>query len=210
MGLFYIFLIFLLFAIILQSVKQFGEGDKGKDGERKVAKFLSKKKPPKRFVFNDSIFGNRDSSVQIDHIVIQRNGVFVIETKNYSGVIIGRDEEVNWTQVMEFGKKTYSFYSPVRQNESHARFLTSILPKGVPIYPIVVFIQNNAEYVKSRYVYNFYELNKALNKPHTHISDDQMRRCETNIAAALANSTATLETHIAYVERCKENNLIEP
>lgn len=208
--LFYIFLGLLLFAIFWHGIKQLGEQDKGRDGERKVAKFLAKKKPPKRFVFNDSIFGNKNSSVQIDHIVIQRNGVFVIETKNYSGVITGDDASVNWTQIMAFGKKTYTFYSPVRQNESHVRFLTAILPNGVPVYHVVVFVQNNAEYVKSRYACNFYELKRFLAKPNTRISDDQMRLCKAKIAAALANSTANLETHIAYVERCKKANLPEP
>ena len=41
---------------------------------------------------------------QIDHIVINSEGVFVIETKNYAGRIYGNDNQLEWTQVLVYGK----------------------------------------------------------------------------------------------------------
>ena len=65
-----------------------------------------------------------DVTVQIDHIVVSRTGVYVIETKNYGGQII-QDSNDNWKQV--WYKYRYNFYSPVKQNESHIKSLMYVL-----------------------------------------------------------------------------------
>lgn len=44
---------------------------------------------------------------QIDHLVISKYGIFVIETKNYSGKIKGSEYSEKWTQ--SFGKKKFFF-----------------------------------------------------------------------------------------------------
>ena len=38
-------------------------------------------------------------TTQIDHVVVSPFGVFVIETKNFSGWTFGGEEQRNWTQV---------------------------------------------------------------------------------------------------------------
>lgn len=74
---------------------------------------------------------NSGNTTQIDHILLSPFGVFVIETKNYKGVIMGTAEDKQWTQ--KLGKNTYEFYSPLLQNEAHVRALKSVL-NGVPVY----------------------------------------------------------------------------
>ena len=60
---------------------------------------------------------------QIDHIVVSRYGLFVIETKNYKGwIFCDRDSKV-WTQCLG-GKGRRkpiknTFPNPIRQNYSH-------------------------------------------------------------------------------------------
>ena len=76
---------------------------RGKKGERVVQKILSGFKG-KRYVFNDLLFEQRGRSCQIDHVLISENGIFVIETKNYSGVIFGEEEEREWRQVLRRGE----------------------------------------------------------------------------------------------------------
>ena len=56
---------------------------------------------------------------QIDHLVLNHNGLFVIETKNISGRVYGEDSQKIWTQVLAYGKVKNKVYSPVRQNETH-------------------------------------------------------------------------------------------
>ena len=56
---------------------------KGKFGEHLVNQALDAPTFEKRYTVSDLTFISEDKSVQIDHILINRHGLFVIETKNY-------------------------------------------------------------------------------------------------------------------------------
>ena len=82
----------------------------------------------------------KDGTTQIDHILVSRFGVFVIETKDYKGWIFANATHANWTQVV-FGRK-YQFQNPLFQNMRHMQAVTELLdflPKEV-IKPLVVFV----------------------------------------------------------------------
>ncbi len=123
----------------------------GKKGECLVAQQLGRNIDGVRYVINNFIFADGKSSVQIDHILIETRGVFVIETKNYSGCIYGNDEWKEWTQSLDYGQIKNKFYNPVKQNKQHILHLRCILPRGTPLHSIVVFVQNNTEHIKSKY-----------------------------------------------------------
>ena len=60
----------------------------GKRGERRVARkldWLSKE----YITLNDLLLPTRYGTTQIDHVVVSPYGIFVIETKNYKGWILG-------------------------------------------------------------------------------------------------------------------------
>jgi len=89
-------------------------------------------------VFNNVLIQKGTISTQIDHVIVSRYGLFVVETKNRSGWIFGNDKNDNWTQ-SNFGKKT-SFQNPLRQNYRHTKSLSEFL--GIPhnkIHSVVVF-----------------------------------------------------------------------
>ena len=64
-------------------------------------------------------------TTQVDHIVLSRFGVFVIETKNMSGWIFGGETQARWTQVMRRHKK--QFQNPLRQNYLHVKVVHDLL-----------------------------------------------------------------------------------
>ena len=65
---------------------------KGILGEKSVALFLSKLDPKKYRVFHDLYIPTaKGKTTQIDHLIISRYGIFVIETKNYKGWIYGSE-----------------------------------------------------------------------------------------------------------------------
>jgi restriction system protein len=66
-----------------------------------------------------------DGTTQIDHVIVSRYGVFVVETKNYKGWIFGSERDAQWTQSL-FGKKL-RFQNPLRQNYRHVRALAEFL-----------------------------------------------------------------------------------
>lgn len=66
-----------------------------------------------------------DITTQIDHVIISKYGIFVIEAKNYSGWIYGSSKQKTWTQVLYNQKNT--FQNPLRQNYKHIKFLQALL-----------------------------------------------------------------------------------
>ncbi|MEN9358739.1 MAG: hypothetical protein RL095_274 [Verrucomicrobiota bacterium] len=58
------------------------------------------------------------STTQIDHVIVSRFGIFVIETKNMAGWIFGKADQAQWTQTFPNGTKN-SFQNPLRQNYRH-------------------------------------------------------------------------------------------
>jgi len=90
-------------------------------------------------VLNNVLLKNGNITSQIDHIIISIYGLFIIETKNYTGWIFGDDNSEYWTQVNYKFKSR--FRNPVKQNWSHVFVLKNILSdlKSIQYYPIVIF-----------------------------------------------------------------------
>lgn len=80
-----------------------------------------------------------DGTTQVDHVVVSRFGVFVIETKNLSGWIFGDERSRKWTQSI-YGNR-YQFLNPLRQNYKHLKAVENLL--GVEpgcLHSVVVFV----------------------------------------------------------------------
>jgi len=89
--------------------------------------------------FHNIILGTRNGTTQIDHVLLSRFGIFVIETKNYNGWIFGAKDQRLWTQVL-YGKK-HSFQNPLHQNYRHVKALSEHLRiEPGKIYSVVFFI----------------------------------------------------------------------
>ena len=71
------------------------------------------------------------STTQIDHLVISKFGIFVIETKNMSGWIFGSERDAQWTQSFPNGKK-FRFQNPIRQNYRHQCAIIEFLNLAMP------------------------------------------------------------------------------
>lgn len=65
------------------------------------------------------------STTQIDHILVSKYGVFVIETKNMKGWIFGGEHQKQWTQ--QIFKQKNQFQNPLHQNYRHTKALEEIL-----------------------------------------------------------------------------------
>jgi hypothetical protein len=77
-------------------------------------------------------------TTQIDHVIVSRFGVFVVETKNLRGWIFGKEGDAYWTQKLY--RHSEKFQNPLRQNYKHTKTLSEILE--IPddkIRSIVVF-----------------------------------------------------------------------
>src|SRR4030067_1544312 len=64
-------------------------------------------------------------TTQIDHVIVSRFGVFVVETKNLRGWIFGKEGDAYWTQKLY--RHSEKFQNPLRQNYKHTKTLSEIL-----------------------------------------------------------------------------------
>ena len=75
------------------------------------------------------IVPNADSSAQtaeIDVLLLTAKGIFVFESKNYSGWIFGSANQAQWTASLSKDQRE-RFYNPIMQNRTHVRTLANYL-----------------------------------------------------------------------------------
>ncbi|MBO8168185.1 MAG: NERD domain-containing protein [Thermoanaerobacteraceae bacterium] len=97
---------------------------KGELGEYKIN--IQLKRLPKDYKhLSDLLIKTDHGLTQIDHVIISPAGIFVVETKNYSGAIYGKQYDKTWTQV--YNNRKQPFYNPIRQNYGHIQSLKAIL-----------------------------------------------------------------------------------
>ncbi|WP_180953856.1 nuclease-related domain-containing protein [Bacillus sp. M6-12] len=101
-------------------------GDKGLYGEYLTVKELDKIPGNHKTIVNAYIPNGKGGTTEIDVLFIHETGIYVIESKNYSGWIFGHESDKNWTQTFPNGHKEY-FYNPIKQNEGHMKALKNLL-----------------------------------------------------------------------------------
>jgi hypothetical protein len=135
-------LIFLIgFGVYLYLKKMIVPKIKGFLGEMKVSLRLELLSKNDYIVLNDLLLKVGDVTTQIDHVVISKSGIFVIETKNFKGWIHGHENSDYWKQTIF--SRGFRFKNPIKQNKAHQYALRKVLSEfpQIKYFPIVVFSQ---------------------------------------------------------------------
>jgi hypothetical protein len=113
---------------------------KGLIGEFQVNLLLKLFLPKNKYhLIKNATLPTEDGTTQIDHILISKFGIFVIETKNMKGWIFGSEHQKEWTQ--KIYKHSNKFQNPLRQNYKHLKTLESYLNiNQTALFSIIVFI----------------------------------------------------------------------
>jgi len=113
---------------------------KGKFGEFQVNILIRLFHPKEKYeLVKDVTLSTDDGTTQIDHVLVSRYGVFVLETKNMRGWIFGKESQKQWTQ--QLFKQKFKFQNPLHQNYKHLKTLEANF--GIPeanLHSVVVFI----------------------------------------------------------------------
>jgi hypothetical protein len=107
-------------------------------GEAMLAENIGRLFSRPHLLLNNVTLPTADGTTQIDHVLVADTGIFVIETKHYSGWIFGDPKENQWTQMIY--RKKSRFQNPLRQNYAHVKTLQLLfdLPED-HFYSVVVF-----------------------------------------------------------------------
>jgi len=104
-------------------------GSAGLYGESITEKVL-KKLPNSYYIFSDFTIEVKGKESQIDHAVIGPNGVFVVETKYWSGEIIESENENRVIQVTKNSGLHREHYHPSKQVGTHVYRLSTLLKEN--------------------------------------------------------------------------------
>ena len=115
---------------------------KGIEGENVISNIIQYAPMYKKIVRNAYIDMNENKKTEIDIIAISTKGIYVIESKNYEGWILGDEKSNQWCQNI-YNKKSY-FYNPIKQNQTHIKSINKILQLDEKMYESLI-IFNKAE-----------------------------------------------------------------
>lgn len=96
-----------------------------------------------KFLFNCYLPKDNSETSEIDVMMVYKSGIYVFESKNYSGWIFGSESNKMWTQTLPNGRtsRKEKFYNPIMQNRTHVRWLERQVEVTDPLHCIVVFSQ---------------------------------------------------------------------
>ncbi|HAS6641612.1 TPA: nuclease, partial [Vibrio parahaemolyticus] len=141
---------------------------KGVFGEFLVNRLLSKLPESDYTLIKDVTLPTNDGTTQVDHIVVSKYGIFVVETKNIKGWIFGSARQKHWTQ--KIYRHSSKFQNPLHQNYKHIKALETLLGCSEEhLHSVIVFIGDstfktemppNVTYARGsiRYIQQFNEI----------------------------------------------------
>ena len=161
--------------------------DIGRYGEYETYRVLrSFEKRGARFLFNVYLPKGNGETTEIDVLMIDRNGIFVFESKNYSGWIFGEEKQNSWTQILPRGRgrraQKQKFLNPVWQNKLHISALEHLLAdRQVNLFSLIVFsnrceLKNVKIYSNNVRIIHRRDLMSAVNQCESHygLSDEKI------------------------------------
>lgn len=122
----------------------------GRLGERFATEVIGEILNEKDVLFTNVEIESDGKKTELDNLIVNNRGVFIIEVKNYSGSLFGTEEDYNWVQT----KMTSSGYfyqnnvkNPIKQVNRQVYILSNFLRQygaDVWIEGYVILLENNS------------------------------------------------------------------
>ena len=139
-------------------------------------------------------------------------GLFVIESKNYSGWIFGNENNKQWTQTLPVGRRRSHkerFYNPIMQNATHIRAIRKYIDDTIPVYSAIAFsnkctLKNVT--VKSSVILTYYsdlqkDIEYKLSKINNYTMTQELMNETYNKLSQYANVDAS--TRLQHIRSCR-------
>jgi len=228
MNLYFIILVFILLSVVSifvynefkdrELVKTVTNLNRGTKSERKMVLKILKSGIKSTAIFHDIYLNNGNGTYsQIDLVVATKVGIVVFEVKEYNGWIFGTENQINWTQILAYGKRKYKFYNPILQNKKHVEDLKKFYYfENVPVFSMIVFFGNcefkNLIDLPSRTFLT--KSNKVINRFNEILENNQPAKYENKweiaslLKQAVKNGENSIirEKHIENIQKLKTRN----
>lgn len=211
----------ILFLVVLCLVAIFGP-DRGQAGEISIYKMLEKLEGRTALLPNCYLPKQAGGTTEVDLILLHESGIYVIESKNYSGWIFGCDNQKYWTQSLPSRYKhteKHGFYNPIWQNNTHIRCLRRLLDDDrIPCYSYVVFgndcelknvrLTNSVCHVTQRR-YLLRDIAENAQRAGRCLSDEQIDTIYATLVQFTGATDEQKEKHIEEI-RAKQCPVVQP
>lgn len=156
-----IFFVIILFIFLLLSLSN-DEDQKiiaGKEGELQAKKLLNHYLNENDLLLNNVNISIHGRNTELDYVVINNNGVFIFEVKNFSGKLVGNEDDQYWNKYkISRGNKEYikEIRNPIKQLKREIYLLKEYLKYyGVDLWieGYVLFVNMNSP-VENEYTVN--------------------------------------------------------
>lgn len=180
--------------------------DINNEGEKLVIETLKKnfKKPDHYLTNNITLPLGLKDTTQIDHILINKKGIFVIETKHYSGWIFGSKKSFKWTQSFKNGEK-FQFLNPINQNEHHIKKIQKYLTHLNRDHFISVVVFTGEGTIKTKRESNVIYLEELTSFIDSH-KEEKLRQTEIHLAIGrieFYRKEISKETDLEHIKNLK-------
>lgn len=195
--------------------------DKGAMGEYRTYRDLSYlEHEGARFLYNCYLPREKGKTTEIDLIMIHRSGIYVFESKNFSGWIFGNEDNKTWTQSLR-GRRGRAhkehFYNPIWQNDGHIKWMINRLGNeyNTCFHSLIVFsnrceLKDVSYYSNGVYVINRYEVAGLVNDIDSHmgscLSNTDIEKIYGILSQYMNVSDKVKQEHVENIKHPNRNN----
>lgn len=156
-----IFFVIILFIFLLLSLSSDEDQKRiaGKEGELQAKNILNHYLNENDLLLNNVNISIHGRNTELDYVVINNNGIFIFEVKNFSGKLVGNEDDQYWNKYkISRGNKEYikEIRNPIKQLKREIYLLKEYLKYyGVDLWieGYVLFVNMNSP-VESEYTVN--------------------------------------------------------
>ena len=201
------------YAMFNYFMKEFEKNLKGIAGESIIQLLLNNTQLGYRKILRNLYVPYKGKTTEIDVVMLHETGIYVIESKNYSGWIFGSEDQKQWTQVNGYNKK--KFYNPIWQNRTHIRALSeyeNIDKSKMKSYIVFSDIcelkavpQNTEKCIITKIDSFLYVIVDDINKRQKIFTTDEIDKIEEQLKHITNVSQEVKNKHIQDVNQKKNN-----
>lgn len=167
--------IIIIVGLLILGIVRYGEYElpqvrAGKYGEKKATEAIKRILREKDILLTNINVQYEDKVTELDNVIINNNGVFIIEVKNYSGELIGAEDDYEWTKIKQSsGGNIYEkqVRNPIKQVKRQIYILAKYLRYyGVDVWVegYVLLIHNNSPVDCERVLESYEDIDKAIHR----------------------------------------------
>ena len=142
----------------------------GKEGEKEATEIIKRVLRENDILLTNVRIQYKEKETELDNVIINNRGVFIIEVKNYSGVLIGGENDYEWTKYkVSRGGNTYEkqVRNPIKQVKRQVYILSRFLKYfviNVWFDGYVLLLNRNGPVDSSLILESYEQINEAIHK----------------------------------------------